>query len=300
MPLSNTVNKKTYLHNVNNNILLLLFALSPFASPAQELDSLRHSPNIVHRVDSLSQQIQSLPDSVSSVYSDADSILNDFNTRADSLQDQYHKTISDINARMSNVNRTIDSLRELKLPIRKHERTLKKLSALKTKTEAGFSGKLNTLKSGATEKLAALDLPDEYNEPLLKLTSQIDRVSLDGNFRVPELEIPGYHIPEVGGLDELPVGAIGNRAAMPQLPDAKTPSQLTEVSQQAQSYQQGISDIASGDIANPQKLQETIESQASHIEGLEELKQQSGVIDQHKTQLDNLADPKNAKEKLLK
>lgn len=284
---------------------------------AQGLDSPGSIKEAMRQMDSVSQHITLLPDSLLPVYSKADSIVTGFNAKADSivtvfnatadsLQTQYRKKVSDLEAQTQTINRKIDSLRQIGLPTKKYQRSLNKLSALKEKTEKQFSEKLTKLKSRTTERLKELDLPPQVQEPLDKLTDRINNVNLHTDVRIPELKIPGYELPKVGDI-ALPTDL--ENVDIPPLPGVNTPGELTAIPQQAQSYQETVTDIVPDDmtaVTDAEKLQQTLESQASRIEGIDELQKQSGVIDGHKAQLEEitgqvngLTDPEAAREKAI-
>ena len=74
---------------------------------------------------------------------------------------------------------------------------------------------------------------------------------------------------------------------------------MENVTQQVQVYQEDIKKITEGNFADVEKLPETIEQQATRIEGIDELQKQSGIIDQHTTKFDDFKNPAKGKKKAV-
>jgi hypothetical protein len=275
-------------------------------------------------VDSLSQKLFPLPDTLAPSLQKIDSLRNAFNLAADSLQTKYQKAISSVDAETRRITVTLDSLQRLKLPNSKHTKTLDSLSALRYSTVSKLTSKLDSLKSKTIGKINAVDLPPEYKEPLRQLTNKINEVDINtGKINLSELKIAGYSLAKMDDLTnladeagdianidpgELPgiktsVGDLGNVSEQVQgyQDEIKnlTPDELGQVTGQAQAYQEDIKNISQGNLQDVEKLPETLESQAAKIHGIDELQKQSGVIDGHKAQLDGLKDPAKGKEKAV-
>ncbi len=287
--------------------LSLLFLSLALATSAQvQPDSLQQK--IAHaldkiNLDSLQGNLPQLPDSLLPAYKKIDSVRASFNLKADSIQTEYQHALAKIDAQTNRLNHRVDSLTRLNVPTSKYTRGLDSLNQLRQRIEAKFTSRLNQLKAKTTGKLNALDLPPEYKEPIQALTGKIDGLTLNtGDINIPELNIPGFSIPEMDGLSDLTSKAsdLGNINKLGNLPGIKSPvGDLGNVTQQAQAYQEDIKNITQGNIGDVEKIPETIESQASKIDGMDELQKQSGVVDGYKAKLDALNDPKAAKEKAV-
>lgn len=200
------------------------------------------------------------------------------------MQTNYQKPIVRIEAETNKANRTIDSLHRFQLPTERYTKRLDSLNSLRQTAEAKLSSRLNALKAKTTDKLNALDLPPEFQEPLQKLTKSVNDLRINSDVvKIPELKIPGYTLPEFEGLGDLTskaadIGQIGN---IDKLPDIDTPvGDLGQITQHAKDYQEDLKNITNGNLDDVQALPETIEQQATKIEGMDELQRQSGVIDQ--------------------
>ena len=282
--------------------LLLFLAIRGLSVAQSDLDSLALKTELFN-VDSLTQNFSLLPDSLLPSFSKIDSIRNNFNLAADSIKTQYKKNLSEIDAQTNRLNHGIDSLQRLNLPTEKYTKSLDSLNQLRQNTVAKFTSKLTALKAKTTDKLNALDLPSEYKEPIQELTHKIDGLNLGtGDIKIPELDIPGYSLPKIDGIVDLTskAGEIGNVGNLGNLPDIKTPAgDLGNVTQQAKAYQDDIKNITQGNLNEVQNLPETIEDQASKIDGLDQLQKQSGVIAEQKAKLEDFKDPEKAKEKAV-
>lgn len=287
---------------MNRTLLFLLFLAIPTASLAQEepLSSPKGVPQIAITLDSLTRNEPQLPDSLMPSFTKIDSIRTTFNRSADSIQTEYHNAVAAIDAETGKINKAIDSLQNLQLPTRKLTRKLKALDDSRMKIQEKFGGKLDALKAKTSGKLSALDLPPEYKEPLQQLTSNIDKANLDAKgISVPALNIPGYSLPEIEGIGDIGSLApdIGN---MPALPEAGAlPGVPDDLARQAGSYRDDLKSITGGKLDEVENLPETIEDQAAKIDGMDELQKQSGIVDEHKAQLDDFKDPEKAKQKAV-
>ena len=291
--------KRPLLFTILSTLFFSAFAQVQVDSMSQKLDAVTSKIN----PDSL-LNVQLLPDSLLPSFHKVDSIRNKFTLAADSLQNQYRNTLSKIDQYTNKINSRIDSLSKLNLSTERYTKKLDSLHQLRQNTISKFTSKLDELKSKTTGKLNALDLPPEYKEPLQKLTQNVSGLSLNSDItKIPALTIPGYSLPDVNGIPNLPSAPGGDLSKISDIngiPEIKTPDgNIGNITQQAQAYQEDIKNITSGNLSDVQKLPETLESQAGNIEGIDELQKQSGVMDEHKAKLDAIKDPESAKEKVV-
>lgn len=258
------------------------------------------------RIDSLRKKVLLLPDTLSPSFQRVDSIRNEFAPKLDSVQQEYHQAVSELEAKTTSVIKTIDSLQHLQLPTNRYTRELDSLHQLKDKVGVKYKTAFDSLKAKTIGRLQSLDLPPEYKEPLQKLTTNITGLSVDTDIaKIPPFQLSGYSLPEVKGLPDLTsnTGQLGDIEQAVKLPSVQTPiGDLDQVSAQAGAYQKDVKNITHGNIQDVEKLPETIEAHVSKIDGMDELQKQSGVIDGQKAQLDELAelnDPAKAKEKAV-
>ena len=283
-------------------LILILFLTIFFAVPAQVVvDSVQQKLDLAIQaeLDSLQNRLTHLPDSLLPAYHKIDSIRNDFNLAVDSLKREYTATVSRIDAQTNRLNKTVDSLRVLKVPATRFAKSVDSLDGVRKSFATKFASRLNELQTKTTGKLQSLDLPDEYTEPLQKLTENISDLNLNTDIvTIPSLQIPGYSLPEIPGLGAVTskVAEISNIDGVGDITGIEaTAGDLSRVTE----YQDDIKNITQGNLRDVEKLPETIEQQVSNIDGVEELQKQSGVIDEHKARLDELVDPVEAREKVV-
>lgn len=297
--------KKPFLTLAFIGISAVILAQGTFDSLQQKIDLVSEKVNF----DSLQPKLPQLPDSLLPSFQKVDSIRTAFIREGDSIKTQYQNAVSEIGSQTQKINRRIDSLQHLNLSADRYTKKSDSLRQVLTNTEAKFTTKLDSLKSKTTDKLNALDLPPEYKEPLQQLTKNVGDLNLNSDIiKIPSLEIPGYSLPKIEGIGDLTskAGEIGNMGDIPDignvgnLPEIKTPAgDLGQITEQAKGYQDDLKNITQGDLDDVQELPKTIEDQAAKIDGVQELQKQSGVVDGYKDKLDNLNDPKAAKEKAV-
>ncbi len=288
--------------------LLILFFACLIPGFSQGLvDSLQQKTILnkpVSTIDSLSLRFENSPDSLLPVYAKIDSIHHDFSLKADSLNRKYQNAISKIDSERHRLSKNLDSIRSFDLPTERYARKLDSLHNLSQRTIRKYTARLDSLKSGFREKLNALDVPPEYKERLQKYAHAVDKLSLNDHVpEIPRMNIPGYQLPNINSMNAIPeipsLDGIGNPAALGDLPNIETPTgELGNVTQPLQEYERKIQDVTKANIS-AEKLPEAIESQASKIDGIDELQKQSGVIDAQKSTLDDLNNPDKAKAKAV-
>jgi hypothetical protein len=307
-PFSVITCRLNFLPMKNPFLILICFFVATTAFAQIKADTVQQkiaSASDKINVDSLTQLPQ-LPDSLLPSFHKVDSIRNEFNEKADSLKNGFENAVSKIDAASVRVNHTIDSLQNLNLPTKKYSRKLDSLSQVRQQTTAKFSSKADALKAKTTGKLNALDLPPQYKEPLQSITGKVDGFNLNTDFtKIPEVNIPGYSMPKVGGLGDLAskVGELGKVGSLGNLPKIETPvgnlEDVSKVTNQVKGYQGDVKNITGGNLNDVKELPKIIEAQAAKIDGVSELQKSSGVVDGYKDQLGMVKDPSAGKEKAV-
>jgi hypothetical protein len=272
------------------------------------------------RTDSLKQKLTTLPDLPDSTakasLQKVDSITHQFNIQADSLKNQYTVSMAKIDAESQSLNHKIDSLNNLKLPANQYTQKLDSLNKVRHKTTEGFTSKLDKLKGKTTGKLNAVELTPGINDQVKKITQQVNGTDITSDFvKIPSLDAKGLQVPEIEGLNGLKdltgkAGEIGKLGSLPTtegaipavgnaLPKVDTPlGDLKGVTDQAKGLQGDVKSITEGNLKDVKQLPETLESQASKIDGVADLQKQSGMVDEYKSKLDPLKNPEAGKEKV--
>jgi hypothetical protein len=256
-----------------------------------------------YSIDSLQSKLPQLPDSLARPYYKVDSIRQAFNTKVDSIQQEYKDALARIDAREAHLKHKVDSLTTLRLPSNKYVGKLDSLNQARLQTTQKFNSKLTDLKSKTTGKLQSLDLPPQYQEPINNLTKNVDGLSLNGDLmKVPAAQIPGFTMPKVDGVGDLTskVGEVANIGRLKNLPKVETPiGNLGEITQQAKGLSEDAKNISEEKLNEVKNIDKTIEQQVSKMDGVSELQKQSGVVDGYKGQLDKMNDQEAVKKQAI-
>ncbi len=263
-------------------------------------------------ISSIPTNLPLLPDSLLPLYNKLNSVRDEFNQKADSLQNDYQIMISKIDTRALKINDAIDSLQNLKLPIDKYTKQLDSLNQLRQKSTVAFNSKVETLKGKTIGRLKDLNLPPQYNTPLQQVTSKVDGFDLNGDFvKIPQIEVPGFSIPRIEGIGDIgDMGSIQNNflkvtdGDLGKVTDqvghlGNTTDQIGSVGEQVAGVSDDIKNISKGNLNDVQQLHKTLEEQATKIDGVQDLQKQTGAIDEYKGQLDALKDPNAFKEQAM-
>lgn len=280
-------------------ITLIFWGLYSSSCAQVSGDSLQRLTSIAERigVDSLQQSLLMVPDSLIESFQKIDSIRTYFNVKTDSIQKIYRQAALNIQSLKSKLDNSIDSLRRINLSTDQYSRKRDSLSQRLNTIESRFRSGLDSLKVKTIDRLNAVDLPPEFQEPLKRMTANVTDLNIQSDvINISSIDIPGYKLPQIEGIGNISsgVGKIGK------LPQIETPlGDINQITGQAQAYQDDIENIGQGNLEDVQKLPEALESQASKIDGMDELQKQAAVIDGHKAQLDKLVDPKKSKDKAV-
>src|SRR5690606_11718045 len=170
--------------------------------------------------------------------------------------------------------------------------------------ESKFTSRLNELKKNTNGKLQELDLPAEYKEPLQALTQKVEALNINTDIaKLPPLEIPGYSLPDLNGVKNLTSGVprVDDIGGLTKVTDIDVPSgKIDAITKRAAEYEGDLKNLADGNLDKVEHLPETIEQQASKVEGIDELQKYDKLADEQlKTLTDPVGDPKKAKEKAV-
>ena len=147
------------LPNESLHTIILFLAIISVASAQINNDSVgQKNDSLKAKIDAFNQKISSiptefpqLPDSLLPSYNKLNFIRNDFNQKADSVENEYQKTISKIDAQTNKINGSIDSLQNLKLPVNRYTKKLDSLNQVRQKKMAEITSKVDALKAKTTD-----------------------------------------------------------------------------------------------------------------------------------------------------
>jgi len=268
--------------------LTLLFLLAIGLAPAfGQLDSL----------ESKIPKLPELPDSLKAPWEKIDSIRNKFNAEAGELKGKYDQALGSIEQQTIEINQKLDSLRQLSLPTGKLTRKLDSLNQLRQKTIADFNTKVNGLKSKTIGQLDKIEMTPGMQGPVAEFTGKINGFNLTDNgfVKIPPVEIPGFSLPKLEGLD-LP----GGLPDLANIPKIETPlGDISQVTDQIQGVSEDVKNIAQGNLDDVKAIPDAIEQQAANIDGVKHLQEQSAIVDGYKEQLETLGDQDAMKKQLV-
>jgi len=242
-----------------------------------------------------------LPDSLRAPWQKIDSIRNNFNQEANQLKGKYDQSIATIDQKAALLNDKIDSLQSLKLPTGKFSAKLDSLNQLRQKTVADLNSKIENLKSRTVGKLDKIEMTPGMEGPVGELTSKINGFSINNNefLNIPAIEIPGYSLPRIDGLGDI-TSNLKQATNIADFPQIETPlGDVSQVTDQIKGVSEDVKNIASGNLEDVKNIPQTIEQQASRIDGVQELQDATGVTDQYKEQLSALNDPEALKKQAM-
>jgi hypothetical protein len=258
--------------------LLLFCFVANFAFAQGGIDSLQQKTNQV--------ALPQMPDSLKASWQKVDSIRHDFNAEADSLKQSYQSALAPIESAQNKLNHQVDSLNNLGLPSNGVTRKLDSLKQEKTKLETDLNGKLDQVKTKTIGKLDKIEMTPEMQGPVNEFTQKIKGFNVTDNSltQIAPIDVPGYSLPEIKGIDGLPdMKGLGN------LSDIKTPlGDVSDVSKQVGGLGEDVKNISQGNLNDVQQIPQTIEQQATRIDGMEEIQKSTQAIDGYKDQLDML------------
>jgi hypothetical protein len=231
----------------------------------------------------------SLPDSIKTRQT-IDSLRENFNSKLQDLNTEYHASIGFIDMQTQNLNHRIDSLENLNLPTGKLTAKADSLTKLRFKKPEELNSKLSSLKSNTIRKLSQVQVTPGMEGPVGELTQKINGFDLANNpyMQIPPLDISGYSLPE-NGLSDL-------TEKIPGLPDIETPlGDVGEISDQVNGISDDIKNVSEGNLTDVEHIPDAIEKQAANMEGVKELQKKSGIADDYAEQITGLNDPEAVK-----
>jgi hypothetical protein len=269
--------------------LIAFFLLASASFGQSRADSLQ--ARSASAVDSLQGRVDAIvliemPDSVRAAWQRVDSIRNNFNAKADSIRSVYDRSIGVIEAQQNKLQHKIDSLSSLKRPSNRYAQKLDSLNQKKTQVISDLNSGIGKLKEKTTGKLGKIEVTAGMQGPVSEFTGKINNfnVSDQSLVKLPALEMPGYSLPKIDGIDGL--NGLGN------LPKIEAPlGNAGDISKQINGLGSDVKNITQGNLNEVKQIPQSIEQQASKIDGIKELQKESAVMDGYKEQLSQLQNP---------
>lgn len=132
------------------------------------------------------------------------------------------------------------------------------------------------------------------------MSSQVDAFSLEGEELpgLPAMGLPGYKLPKYDlpkGMNQSELGRLGG--ALPQAPSLQTGlGDVGAISDKAAGISEDVKAISEGNLNDVKQLPQTLEQQASKVEGIAELQKQNGVVTEYTENIAQLQDPEAMKQ----
>jgi hypothetical protein len=221
-----------------------------------------------------------MPDSLKTSWQKVDSIRHEFNVNADSIRQSYQQSMSSIDSAENQIRTSLDSLNKLSLSSNRLVSKLDSLNNQKQKLETDLNQKLDRVKSKTVGKLDKIEMTPEMEGPVGEFKNKVNGFKVtSNNSAIPALQIPGYSLPEMSDLKSL--DGISN------LTNMETPlGNVGEIGKQAEGFGSDLKNISQGNLKDVQQIPQTIEQQASNIDGIQELQKSSQIVDGYEAQLD--------------
>jgi len=246
---------------------LLVICLLLFISvlKAQTSDSLRlHSVSL---------------DSVTSPYTwELESLQSSFYSQADSIKQSYKSKLALLESTKANLQHTVDSAGNLRLPTEKLTDKIDSLSQKQTELLNSLNQKVADLKSKTISKINSLELPTEIQQKVSSLTENIEGFQLPVNdFDIPSLSLANSPLGNLDGLSS----SMPSADQLNGLSNISLPSELSvsQVGEQINGYSQDIQNLADGNLQQVRQLPQTIENRAAEVSGLSEITKQAEQLD---------------------
>jgi hypothetical protein len=227
-----------------------------------------------------SVKLPEMPDTLKMAWQRVDSVRDNFNQGVDSIKGAYDKSMNAITSQEQKIQHSIDSLEHLNLPSNKFIRKLDSLNNEKTKAVNAMNAKAAKLREKTIGQLKKIELTPEMQGPVNEFTGKINSFNISNPdlAKIPALQIPGYSLPKINGANGL--SGLG-------LPKIETPlGDLGQVGKELKGLGSDVKNISQGNLNEVKQLPQTLEQQATKIDGISELQKENAVIDGYKKQLD--------------
>jgi hypothetical protein len=242
-----------------------------------------------------SLETDSLPtyksDALRSQWQKMDSIKSGFNSEADSIQNDYRKSMSALGEEQLSLNHQIDSLNKRNLPADHLTARLDSLQGKRNEITSRSNAKLAELKAKTAERLGKIETTPEMEGPFNEFKNKMNGITIADNtpIKIPPLEIPGLDMQHLN----VPL------KDMQGLPAITTPSgDIAAVTGELQNVTGDVKTLASGDLNNIENLS-TVQKQAENIDAVKTLQDGSNVAGTYQQQVADLSNPDVVKEKAV-
>lgn len=230
-----------------------------------------------------------------------DSIQTNFYLRTDSLRTAYSNKLESLNFSTLSLQNRLDSLTSLHLPTSKITHLLDSINQLKQKTIAGMSEKLQSLKNETTSRLKELNVPPEISKRVSEITGSIDSFSVPSTgFDISSGNLSTVGLPDspLGNLKDLQLNSslsdVGNMEGIGHVTD-----KVSAITGDIGGYSEDIKELAQGNLSEVNDLPKTAEGKVADLSGLNDLQQQTEVLEEYKGVFNQLQNPETMKSQVV-
>ena len=258
-----------------------------------------------------------------------DSVQSSFFHRTDSLKQQYHEKFAKIDSAQHRERSRMDSVSSLQLSLKKYltvngmdsvrtgwksrldsltllneysakvSTMLDSVNALQKKTLFELNTKLQSLKDKTVGKLNELELPPQLSGKVNEVFGKIN------GFQIPaaDLNIPNLNTGsgiDIGGLKNLNLQSPIQDLNMDQVGELQNIQGdlgvVSEVTGKIGEYGAEVQGLAKGELNELKAIPDAAEAKAEELSGLDEIKDQTKVLDEYKAMTGKMQNPDSLKE----
>ncbi|WP_276374889.1 hypothetical protein [Chryseolinea sp. H1M3-3] len=257
-------------------------------------------------VDSLQSAFYASTDSLKASYGrklgKLDSAKSIWQGRLDSLTSLSFSSNTLSNHRIDSIQsgfkNKIDSLTSINESASKITRTLDSLNQLRGSTLSELDMKVKKLKEKTVGKLNDLKLPSQLLGKVADVTTKIDGFQIPaGDLNIPAMGVGKSGMESLGGLDiQSPLGD----AAIPGMEGLKgigeETGRISDVTGKVGEYGKDVQGVVKGDLSEVKNIPGAAESKAEDLSGMNEVKDQTKVLDEYKDIAGSMQNPDSLKE----
>lgn len=254
-----------------------------------------------------------------------DSIQSSFFYRTDSLKQQYHERFTKMDSARRQLESTIDSVGSLRLSLEKYReitqldlmqsggkgnpdslmslnaysakmtRMLDSINAQQTKTLSELNSKLQSLKDKTLGKLNEQELPPQLSDEVTNAAGKINGFQITAaDLKMPDL---GTDRIDIIGQNNLNIESPIQGLNVEELKNLRgDPGNVSEVTGKPGGYGADVQGLAKGDLGELKAVPDAVEAKTTELSGLNEIKDDTKVLDEYKALSDKMQNPDSLKE----
>ncbi len=262
---------------------------------SQKIDSVQAS--FFHRTDSIKEEYQERFGRIDSVQHRVKSKIDSISSLQLSLK--KYLTVNGLDSLHSGWKSKMDSLTLLNEYSAKVSTVLDSISAVQAKTLSELNTKLQSLKDNTVEKLNKLQLPPQLSGKVNEAVGKIDGFQIPAaDLNIPNLDASGGI--DIGGLKNLNIDSPMKDLNIDQVGELKDIQgdlgEVSNVTEKIGEYGADVQALTKGDLNELKSIPDAAEAEAEELSGLNEIKDQTKVLDEYKAMTGKMQNPDSLKE----